>query len=824
MKVEKIVQSICEKEPIIHNPNLTPLKQIIDAEHRTYRTGSDANSAQYSTGEQICIVENSDRNEILRPLMLVVQSPPIKSSEQPKCSSCSKSFGFFRRRYWCRMCGNNQCGDCQTWQTCRHLGYTTPISICRQCASLRKSILINIIFEHIQQLLNKHISSEHLIVYIHLLKHYCASDTRNEQLYKQASEYFLSQKQFSNAIQCYNVMSSSHESWFRLAELLCTYSEYQYASLCFNVISEHCHYESHKWDQIGDDYLMKGNAILALLSYRKANTSIDEIWLKTLYEKKLNADYSALFIFYTTFQKQTSKQLKEWTKWLNGQIQVDGYMLAAISTLQLANFSTQEWAIVLNDLSNRHHFMTMTSILKILDKTLLNQLMTNDKCTNHFLQLALQSLVNEVLESVEKSITRINYQSDIEQILFELALVHVFHLPDWQKVQNIFLSTEQIEQVLFCTKVYVLIQAKSSINFDWIESGLEANQPIFYLLESQITNRSYMELADAHAKSKHTEIALNYYLLALYSSPQLSTVETILSSATRLLSSSEALRCYIAVYKQLRTNVTCAAKALESIVDFLQAHKKPIMPVLASAILALGESGNHVSNLYVCLLEELSKQFDENFSLIHAIHHVMTNISPSTQALSQKMQKLILGYRDFLQAKVYNEIKQVVYENIVKLAVCANDVTDIDALKRIKKEYFDNRKISTLPGEYRAKFYMIECMIAKLENRNIDAVEKLNEAIVVCATEDTVTAVLMILIYPSFHQAILKDLLNFIQTLVTTSETNSFASFVPPPLPIWFSTENLLTMNPNLRLVRTYERANFKTFEYRSITIDFFPY
>ncbi|CAF2653283.1 unnamed protein product [Rotaria sp. Silwood2] len=450
--------------------------------------------------------------------------------------------------------------------------------------------------------------------------------------------------------------------------------------------------------------------------------------------------------------------------------------------------------------------------------------MTNDKCTNHFLQLALQSLVNEVLESVEKSITRINYQSDIKQILFELALVHVFHLPDWQKVQNIFLSTEQIEQVLFCTKVYVLIQAKSSINFDWIESGLEANQPIFYLLESQITNRSYMELADAHAKSKHTEIALNYYLLALYSSPQLSTVETILSSATRLLSSSEALRCYIAVYKQLRTNVTCAAKALESIVDFLQAHKKPIMPVLASAILALGESGNHVSNLYVCLLEELSKQFDENFSLIHAIHHVMTNISPSTQALSQKMQKLILGYRDFLQAKVYNEIKQVVYENIVKLAVCANDVTDIDALKRIKKEYFDNRKISTLPGEYRAKFYMIECMIAKLENRNIDAVEKLNEAIVVCATEDTVTAVLMILIYPSFHQAILKDLLNFIQTLVTTSETNSFASFVPPPLPIWFSTENLLTMNPNLRLVRTYERANFKTFEHRSITIDFFLY
>ncbi|CAF3827830.1 unnamed protein product [Rotaria sp. Silwood1] len=602
-EVEKIVQSICEKEPIIHGPNLTPLKQLIDAEYQIYRTGSDANSAHYSTGEQICIVENPDRNEILSPLMLVVQSPPIKSSEQPKCSSCLKSFGIFRRRYWCRMCG--------------------------------------------------------------------------------------------------------------------------------------------------------------------------------------------------------------WTKWLGEQIQVEGYMLAAIFTLQLANFSTQEWAIVLNDLSDHNNFITVASVLRILNENLLNQIIASDKCTNHFLQLALQLLINGALGSVEKSLTRINYQSNIQQILFQLAVIHVFHLPDWQKVQNIFLPAEQCNQIIYCTKVCVLLRASSSLNFDWIQSGLESDQSIFYLLESLITNHSYMQLAVDHAKSKHIEIALNYYLLALNSSPQLPTVEAILSSASRLLSSSEALRCYIAVYKQMRTDTICALKALESLIDSFQTQKKPIISVLAAAVLTFDKSGNHLFKLYVQLLEELSKQFDENFSVIDAIHHFMNNLSTSTKSLSEKMQNLSLVYRQFLQTTVYKEVKQVVYENIIKLAVCLRDVTNIDALKHIRNEYFGNRDISTTPGEYRAKLYLIECMIARLENRNIEAVGKLNEAIAAYPVEDTTTAILTIMIDPSFHLAILKDLLNFVETLPIISEANSFASLVPPP-PALFSAENLLKMNPNLRLLRKYERAILK--------------
>ncbi|CAF1237632.1 unnamed protein product, partial [Didymodactylos carnosus] len=805
-KAEQIVRSICEDHPTIYNPDITFLTEKIDAELQLHRTGSKVISTTYSIGQQICIVQNPDQDGILSQVMFNIQSSPDATVEQSKCSFCSKHFGLFRKRYRCCMCSENQCNDCLSWQTCRPLGYTSPVRICRQCSSRTRSFIIDAVAQHIEQLLHNDINNRYLLIYIHLLKYYSPSNPIVDQLCKRPSDYYLSTKQFAKVIQCYRFMTISDQSLFKFAEILCSHSQYPLAVICFDLISKRFRYDERKWEQIGNDYWATGNAVLTLLSYEKANLNIEELWLRSLRGNKFLSEDRALFIFYTTWQKQISKQLTEWITWLTGQLQSESSMSAAISTLQLARFSAQQWSVTLNDFSNQHRYPIVASILRMLDEKLLNEILSTNQCTNNFLQLALQMLVNGRLENVDKSMMHTFSSSDIKQILSGLAAIHVFYHPDWQKLRNQRACSGKLDQAVSCAKVNFLLKAQSSTDFDWMEDSVEPNQSVFYLLESLIKNDDYIQLAESHAKINNYEVALNYYLLTLQSSPQLSAVETILSSANHFLPSSEAFRCYVAVYKQMRTNTACAAKTLESILGCFQAQKKPIIPALASALLAFEKLDHYTCNFYIYLLDELSKQYEENFPLINSIHHSMHNVSLSTQSLSQRMQNFDLVYQQFLQTTVYKQIKQVLYGNIIELAVCLQDVTNISALKQIQKEFFGNRDMSTMPGQYRAKMYLIECMIDKLENRHIDAVGKLNEALAVCPLDDIVTEILTIITNRSFHVGILKDLLHSIEVL----GSDSSLQFVPLPLSVSFSKDNLLIISPNLRVVRKYERAILK--------------
>ena len=446
--------------------------------------------------------------------------------------------------------------------------------ICQGCSFRKRLLLIDAIFKHVEQLLQRNIDHQHLLIYIHLLKHYCPSNDTVDQFYQRTADYYFSIRQFSAMIQCYQAMKVSDQSLFKLLEILCSHSYYASAFICFDLISKRFSYSDRQWQRIGEKYWKKRNAVVALLCYQKMNLTAEDLWLKAIHEEQFNNEDKALFICYATWQKQNSKQMTEWTTWLVTQLHVENTTAAAVSTLQLANFSAKQWCASLANLCSQHRYSHVASILRMLDKRLLIEILSTNECTNIFLQLALQMLTNETIENVDKSMMRAFSSSNIEQIVCELAMIHVFHRPDWRHLRNHYASIGQFDRALSCAKVDRLIEKSSSSGFDWIEGGFEPNQPFLYLLESLVKDQAYIELAQSHAQANNYELALNYYLLTLQLLPRFSTVDTILSSAKRYLPASEAFRCYIAVYKHIRRDIPCATKVLQVIIEYFRAQKK----------------------------------------------------------------------------------------------------------------------------------------------------------------------------------------------------------------------------------------------------------
>ena len=805
-EIESIVHTLSGNLPVINSPNIAEFIRVIDAELQTHTSGSEPSADTTLIGKEICIVGNPDRNRVLTELTFTVQTSP-SSIKEPNCSSCSKSFGLFRRRYHCRMCGKSQCNGCQVWTTCRHIGYTVPVRVCHQCSVNRKLLLTNAIHSHVQQILNGKLNTQHLIIYIYTLKHYRSDNLSDDNLYQEASDYFLNQRQFTNAIQCFNCRSVKDNSWVALAETLCSYSAYQYASYCFNIVSERYRYELNRWKQLGDQYCSRGNAVLALLAYRQAKQRNEDTWLKSQQQQKFNDDDRALFALYTTFQKRSSNQLNEWKKWISEYLQDENLRKNAIFTLQLTCSSAQDWSIILIDLADRNYYISVSSIILALEKSLVTKIMRSEKCTNLFVKLVCQ-LVTGSMEDVETWIIRIIDHLNIKQIVFGLAVVHVFYHPNWRDIENRFVLAGQYEKALFCVKVRIILQETGHNSFEWIDTGLTINEPIIYLFKSLMVDRNYIELAESYAELKHSEIALNYYLLALDSSSSLSMVETLLTSATRLLSSPNALRCSIAVYKRMRNNSKCALKALEFIVNHFCGNKKPILSVLASIILTFENVDNKVFPVQVHFLKELSKQFNQNFDHINALFHVVSNLSILQSTLLETIQSLIQSYQMHLQTTAHSKIKEAVYKDIIELTICLRDTANIEALKQVRTECFGNRNMSTMPGEYRAKMYLVDSIIDKLDNRYINAVGKLNQVMALFPQEDTVNALVLLMTDPSFHYSLLQELISAIQTTVEF-DSSLFTSYVSSP-PTSFINENLLTPSSNLNFIRKYERAILK--------------
>ncbi|CAF3435002.1 unnamed protein product, partial [Rotaria sp. Silwood2] len=790
---------------VIKIPDLSSYTSLIDAELRTYKSGSDSNKTNYSVGQKISIVNNSKKYNVLSQLTYFVEEPRFDNYKSSKCLSCWKDFNLFRWRYSCRMCGKIYCDDCLIWQTCRHLGHTTPVRICHSCSTKIKSILINTIFEHIQQLLKENIDTEHLITYIHLLHWYRSSNIDDDYLYEQATFYYLKKKQYINAIQCTQYISKQNfQLWFNLAEKFYSSLAYEYIRICYDTISKSFKYVSNTWEQIVDDYYATGKGILALLAYEQAKLSLEDIWKKSISKKKINENDRRLFIFYVKLQKETLQLFNQWIKWLIDLIHDEHYQSLVIDTLRLIDLSIQDWSIILNDIFNRQQYMTLVSILCQLDLKFFKQIVLHDQCQNYFIKYVYDLFVTGKFECVEQSIERFTQHLNSPEILFGLTFVHALHEPNWENLREIYFSKAQFQEVFFCTKILTLLQSKSDINFDWIHNSLETNQSIFYLLKHLISIHSYKELAESYAKSQHFKISMNYYYLAFSYSSNLETVETILTSVTSHLSPSQALRCYISAYKLLQSNEKYAVKILTFIVDSFRKHGKSLINLSASIILNFQNTVESLVDIYINLLEELYENCDHNFILINDIHHTINNITPTTQLMSEKMKSLMFSYRKQLSIQNQQEIKKAICNDIITLTKCLLDVRNADILKKIHLEYFANRDISCTLNEYRAKMYIFECMISKLENHYLEATSKLNEAIVVFPSNEIIKAVTLIMNDLSFRQAILKDLLSDVELL----SLNDVTTVSQPSMS--FVNENFLSINTNLLLIRKYERGILK--------------
>ncbi|CAF1379055.1 unnamed protein product [Rotaria sordida] len=147
--------------------------------------------------------------------------------------------------------------------------------------------------------------------------------------------------------------------------------------------------------------------------------------------------------------------------------------------------------------------------------------------------------------------------------------------------------------------------------------------------------------------------------------------------------------------------------------------------------------------------------------------------------------------------------------NIIQLAAALFETTDISALEKIHHKCFGDRKMDTAPGDYRAKMYLIEGMISILKGQCFDAVGKFHQAMACLPSEETATALVILMSDSIFHQALINELLSAVSVLVTSGLKSALAAPIHPP-PSEFAAENYLTANIRINLVRKYERAILK--------------
>ncbi|CAF1401250.1 unnamed protein product [Didymodactylos carnosus] len=109
--------------------------------------------------------------------------------------------------------------------------------------------------------------------------------------------------------------------------------------------------------------------------------------------------------------------------------------------------------------------------------------------------------------------------------------------------------------------------------------------------------------------------------------------------------------------------------------------------------------------------------------------------------------------------------------------------------------------MATAPGDYRAKMYLIEGVIAKLQGQYFDAVGKLYQAMICLPSEETASALVMLMSNLIFRQALMHELLSAITVLPTNNAKSALAPPIHPP-PSIFAAENHPIASIRLNLVR----------------------
>lgn len=423
-------------------------------------------------------------------------------------------------------------------------------------------------------------------------------------------------------------------------------------------------------------------------------------------------------------------------------------------------------------------------------------------------------LTGRSIPPIEQLIQSISQQPYIGSLIVNrLVIAHLFYRPDWQILQEKFLDSRQFVEAILCHKFSITINIVSSKQIlKWIDESIDANEPFAYVLKALIEDQSYTQLAFAYAQRRQYEISMNYFLLHLSSMSTLDTVQSILKSIEQLFPSYFALRGKLAMYKRMKSHHECTDVLLETICKHLQNDRRPIKAILAAYILQSERANRTALWFHKMLLSELTNDMEKNFAIVDAGLH---SLNAENNGAIELLPEITDSYRKVLQEQSSRKLKTSVYEGLISLTACLQNTTNIDALYQTHQECFGSRNMMTMSGQYRASMYLVEATISKLKGSFIDAVGKLNQAILCYPHQETILTLIMFMSDSDFHRDLMGDLLQAVASLSAVGLGSMAANIHPPP--IAFACDNFLSGSQTTTFVRKYERSMLKNLHRSSL-------
>ncbi|CAF3697190.1 unnamed protein product [Rotaria sp. Silwood1] len=813
LSTKQIVVAIATSKVLTALPDVGNLKRLIDIENRTYTSSIKKSSkskvdkdCKYRQFGKVCAIED-ENHPILKHLVYDVPQLPLtylSHTKESKCASCNKTFSFFMNKCRCRMCDKLACGECLLWQTCRHIGYLYPVAICRCCSEKKATILIDTICLYIQQQIawNQY---EYLAEYLSLLKVY---GFENNEFYESVGLHLLRNHQFKIALPFADYVHQSENEWLSLAEMMVHMNAYDEVATCFHIISRQFQRCTQYWVSLGDAYRKKqadtldshDPVVLALLIYKEAGLSWEEILQIAVNESNIIIRHFLVLYVTQTHRRIPSEWKIEGESWLSQQHKRS----VGLCCLHLAQLSVSEWNRILQNLIYQSEYYCAAALLQTLSPEIIEYI---SFCADPVVCFFCEEANNSKLPMIDRLKQAIE-SPNIDNILAIAALVHLHGFDDiWNVLKEEFLSEpKQYDKVLICHKIQV--ELNQSISLDWIDQGIIENDSIAFDLKDS-TRCDWLELGRSHLKAKNYDTALNCFFKSVKGSlnDRAADFERILSLIYDL-PDSVSLWYAVSICKHAQGILSVACHCVQYINQILDSKCQSNNQFIISALHHMNKTEEPMpSPLFDMHSRLLNGLMVSTKEFIGGLHFLETQFNTQSLLLTCLRQQ----YDKYIFTRDYDKIKEIINVTIAELANCLKEVTSVDALKQFLKEYIVNRPLEKFPTCIKVKLYLIDATIAKLENRYVDFIEKLQEASTCCWSEEELLALVILTKDPLLHRIGTQLLLSEIRDLSST-DLSKIKYLIMPVIcsPKLFQNENFLKPSPLVLLVHRYEKAILK--------------
>lgn len=741
-----------------------------------------------------------DRNDFCFP----ITNPPSATPDN-RCHSCRKSFSMFTSHDYCRMCGQQHCMDCLLYKRIPHLGFITkPVRICAKCSKEKANFIYQHLFTYVKHLIE--ISRiQYLNIYLALLYQYQVNG--NESFYQQTGEYYYQAGKYSLALQCFTYARLKNDEWFQYSIEFCNKAEYSYSFTCMKL----CTKSDTFWLE---QAISQPNPIYSLLCYQRIKLSIEQLF--DVANEKLPDDIDTC-LFYLLF---INIKYPNEVKWIELG---EKTLLKSKDTSNLAMFcfylygkmQIEEWNHIAERLCQSNQFVKLALLLVYLFHI---QHIDFPKSKNHFIYFLTKILLaNSTKISLDYWLDDICDASidDINRMIIGLSILHVYSYTDWIEYKNKYIERKEYFKTLLCHKMAEYLNQQN--DKQWFINAIEDFDPVGYeLYNGTNCSSNWKQLADQYFQSEKFLIALNCYLFCASNQNNQFILQQAASSTLAL---PIALLYYTVVYKRtlgnsskiLSTNNSSVCNnTFYEICMVLSKQKHPLVLELVKSAVNIYETTDRFKDrellkYHRLILNELHRINDENGTndrLINGGMHILLSFKNLPSEWLQNLTTLNQPLLTKAKTQVFNNLKTGTYKSCVELTEILLDPTNyyLEQLKQVLQQCLGRLEISQVePSEYRAKMYLIQSMIFKLENNVSQSLSSAHDALLSHPYETIMDSLMLFFNYSNFHQTVRQSLINDI-----LKDPLNLIDITPPTQ---MKNLNFLKRTERLIMLKKYERA-----------------